>query len=228
MISPVTQVYAVLLRTEYFLEGRALLHIKFCPYNQQLIVMVKFWMTLMILQFSLNWHLCKAFTSSQRKPHTKNMKQRHVFGWARGDEDSFCSSRHSAASLESVPHLRTKATDTIRPCLGTRPEPSIVWLSSPEWHASSLLQKAEKGVEGGWKQKTNQCNQSSLVTKNRMGTAIVLCHPDLHAASCGHRGPLKDVCDSTLETTFSSGLTMAETHILLTASVARQGSNLNG
>lgn len=183
----------------------------------------------MIVQFTLSWQLCKECTRSRRKPHTKNMKERHVLGWGRGDDGSFCSSRPSTLSQGSVPHLRRKAVETERPCLGTRPEPCIILLSSPEWHVSPVLQKAERGGEEGQKQKINQRNQASLVTKNGMDPAMVWCHPDPYTASCGHHGPFKDVWEKMLksEHTPSSELTTTETHTLLTVLAALGGSNLN-
>lgn len=103
-------------------------------------------------------------------------------------------------SLSLSPHLRTKAVDTKRPGLGTHPGPCIVLLSSPEWHANPVLQKAERGMKGGWEQKINQWNHASLVTKYGMDPAIVWCHPDFYTTGYGHCGPFKDVWESFLET----------------------------
>lgn len=125
----------------------------------------------------------KPGASSKRKPCTKNMKARQVLGWGKGDKGVFWSLRYSILRLGSVPCLRTKTADTERPVLGTHPEPYTILLSSPEWNAGPLLQKAEKGVEGGYKQEINQRNQVYWPSKNGMGPAIVWCHCDLYTAS---------------------------------------------
>lgn len=67
----------------------------------------------------------------------------------------------------------------------------------------------------------------SLVAKNGIGPATVLCHFDFYMTTCGYHGPFKDVWESTLETTYSSRLTTAETHIPLTIPAALWGSNLD-
>lgn len=65
----------------------------------------------------------------------------------RGTSDCLDGSRFSTLSLKSVTYLRTKVVDIKRPALSTHPEPSIIFLNSPDWHAHLVLQKAEKGGE---------------------------------------------------------------------------------
>lgn len=153
---------------------------------------------------SLLWDdICAKPVQVANGNHVQSIGKQGMSWLGQGRRGCFCSSRHSAPSLGSVLHLRTKAANTKRSGLGTRPEFYTIWWSSPEWHVSPLLQKAKKGVERGWKQKINQQSQAYWVSKNGMGPAIVWCHHDLYTGSCGHCGPFKDVWESTLKNQYT-------------------------
>lgn len=156
---------------------------------------------------SLLWvDICAKPVQVANGNHVQSIGKQGMSWLGQGRRGCFCSSRHSAPSLGSVLHLRTKAANTKRSGLGTRPEFYTIWWSSPEWHVSPLLQKAKKGVERGWKQKINQRSQAYWVSKNGMGPAIVWCHHDLYTGSCGHCGPFKDVWESTLKNQYTQSL----------------------